>query len=96
MIENEEGIDVLLKITLKGNGKGFDQERVMQAHGLGMRELDLFGIRKRLALFDGTLSFESVPGRGTILTARILLNGTATEGIPSKRSRSSSRMITSL
>lgn len=96
MIGDEEGIDVLLKVTLKDNGKGFDQERVMQTHGLGMRGLDLFGIRKRLALFDGTLSFESVPGRGTILTTRIPLNGTATEGVPSKRSRSSSWMITPL
>ena len=63
-----------LELVLRDDGKGFDQKEAMQATFHELRGLGLFGIRERLALFDGTLSIESKHGKGTTLCARIPLN----------------------
>lgn len=67
-------------LTLKDDGRGFDQDKIMPPHR-GMRGLGLFGIRERLALFDGNLSIESMPGKGTTLCARVSTNGVEFEGV---------------
>jgi len=40
----------------------------------------LLGMRERVALFDGTLTVESAPGRGTTVIARVPLPDGSREG----------------
>jgi len=54
-------------INITDNGTGFDL-----AHAEGQREgLGLFTMRERVALVDGTISIDTVPGHGTSVQARV-------------------------
>ena len=58
-------------IIVEDDGRGFDSEAVQssQTGGLG-----LLGIRERVAQFNGTMTLESEPGRGTTVFVRIPLS----------------------
>ena len=62
------GTDTHLVLRVADNGRGF-VETGRASTGLG-----LVSMRERLQLLDGTLSVTSVPGKGTVLEARIPLS----------------------
>ncbi len=55
---------------VEDDGKGFDLEAVSRQK-MGSQSLGLMGIKERAALLGGTLSIESVIGRGTRLVVEI-------------------------
>lgn len=59
-------IDGLLKLLFEDNGKGFSVETTK--HGIGFQN-----IRERLKLFDGVLSIDSFPSKGTVIDIEISL-----------------------
>jgi PAS domain S-box-containing protein len=58
---------------VEDDGAGFDAESMMASARDGGR-LGLLGMRERVALVGGTLTIESVPGRGTTVFARLPLD----------------------
>jgi signal transduction histidine kinase len=64
--------------VVEDDGVGFDTESVTAPAGDG-RRLGLLGMRERVALVGGTLTIESLPGRGTTVIARIPLRMGAKE-----------------
>jgi PAS domain S-box-containing protein len=60
-----------ISLTVSDSGIGFDWQDVMNRQGLG-----LISMRERLRLVNGELSIQSVPGRGTIVLARVPLGHT--------------------
>jgi signal transduction histidine kinase len=54
-------------VVIEDDGRGFTTERATD-EGLG-----LIGMRERLALLDGTLAVETLPGAGTTLVAEVPL-----------------------
>lgn len=61
--------DEALMLCVADNGKGFDSHRTATAHGLR-------NMRFRAARHDGTVAFESIIGRGTIVSATMPLRRT--------------------
>lgn len=59
--------EVLLEV--RDDGRGISAQDIGSARSLG-----LIGIRERAALIGGTVRFEGVPGRGTIVSVRIPLS----------------------
>ncbi len=59
-------IDGMLKLLFEDNGKGFSTETTRQ--GIGFQN-----IRERLKLFDGVLSIDSFPSKGTVIDIEIPL-----------------------
>ena len=57
-------------MTVKDNGKSFEVERVLNARG--RKRLGLLGMRERLEMVGGRFDIESVSGKGTTVTAKIL------------------------
>jgi signal transduction histidine kinase len=55
-----------LLLEVRDDGRGVTAEEVSDPHSLGV-----IGIRERAALVGGTVHFEGVPGRGTIVSVRI-------------------------
>jgi len=53
----------------KDDGKSFQVDRVW--HGKGSKHLGLLGTRERLEMVGGSFEFESAPGHGTSITAKI-------------------------
>ena len=66
----EDGL--LLRATIRDNGRGFDAVGMMRRHWQE-RGLGLAGMQERAALLDGTVEFESEPGAGTLITVTIPL-----------------------
>ncbi len=58
--------DLLLRVA--DDGRGFEVNERRPDHGLG-----LVSMRERVQALDGTLSITSVPGRGTVVEARVPL-----------------------
>lgn len=58
--------DGMLKLLFEDNGKGFSTETTRQ--GIGFQN-----IRERLKLFDGVLSIDSFPSKGTVIDIEIPL-----------------------
>ncbi|SIO00367.1 tetratricopeptide repeat-containing sensor histidine kinase [Chitinophaga niabensis] len=58
--------DGMLKLLFEDNGKGFATETTRQ--GIGLQN-----IRERLKLFDGVLSIDSFPSKGTVIDIEIPL-----------------------
>jgi signal transduction histidine kinase len=56
----------MLKLLFEDNGKGFSTETTRQ--GIGLQN-----IRERLKLFDGVLSIDSFPSKGTVIDIEIPL-----------------------
>lgn len=65
-IQNVAG---LICMTIKDDGKSFPVERIMR-YG-GRKHLGLLGMRERLEMIDGCFDVESMPGKGTTITALI-------------------------
>lgn len=65
--------------VVEDDGVGFDTESMVASVGDRGR-LGLLGMRERVALFDGTLTVESAPGRGTTVIARVPLPDGSREG----------------
>lgn len=55
-----------LLLEIRDDGRGITAEEVSDPHSLG-----LIGIRERADLAGGTVHFEGVAGRGTIVSVRI-------------------------
>ena len=57
-------------ITIEDDGRGFDPDRALEAHGrhAGM---GLIGMQERASLIDGDVQIESSPGDGTTIFVRI-------------------------
>jgi signal transduction histidine kinase len=62
-----EANGICMKIS--DNGKSFEVERVLNARG--RKRLGLLGMRERVEMVGGHFAIESVPGRGTTVTAVI-------------------------
>lgn len=56
-------------MTIKDDGASFEVERVLNARG--RKRLGLLGMRERLEMVGGRFDVESVPGKGTTITAKI-------------------------
>jgi signal transduction histidine kinase len=56
-------------MKINDNGKSFEVERVLNARG--RKRLGLLGMRERLQMVGGHFDVESVPGKGTSITAKI-------------------------
>lgn len=59
----------IITARIRDDGKGFDEHEVVKAGG----GLGLFGMRERLALVGGSLQIDTMPGSGTLVTARVPL-----------------------
>lgn len=59
-------LDGMLKLLFEDNGKGFSLETVK--HGIGFQN-----IRERLQLFDGVLTIDTFPSKGTVIDIEIPL-----------------------
>jgi len=66
----------VVQLTIEDDGCGFAADRAAEI-ALARTDggLGLAGMRERLSLVDGELEFESSPGAGTTLVARIRLDG---------------------
>jgi signal transduction histidine kinase len=53
-----------IHLTVEDDGRGFDNDALLQAPGTG-KGLGLLDIRERAALLNGSVTFESRPGSGT-------------------------------
>jgi len=61
-------------MRINDNGKAFEVERVL--HARGRKRLGLLGMRERLEMIGGRFGIESVPGKGTTITALIPVGNT--------------------
>jgi signal transduction histidine kinase len=64
-------LDGAVCMTVKDNGKGFQQEHVLRAKR--NKRLGLLGMRERLEMVGGNFTIKSAPGRGTTVIAKIPL-----------------------
>ena len=62
-----------LLLRLRDQGKGFDPKSINAGYGLG-----LLSMKERLNSVRGTLIIQSAPGQGTVLEARVPLDGDGT------------------
>ena len=65
-------------LTIKDDGQGFHQERVL--HSKKGKRLGLLGMRERLEMVGGQFSVSSAPGKGTTVVAQIPLIDPASRG----------------
>ena len=78
IIGNIEG---KVRLQINDNGKSFDVEQVL--HSRKIHRLGLLGMRERVEMVGGKFSVESVPGKGTTITAEIPFSNGAREGVRS-------------
>ena len=57
-----------IELTVRDSGVGFDPEKIISGHGLGLTSM-----KERLKLVDGQLSIDSKPLEGTTIHARVPL-----------------------
>jgi signal transduction histidine kinase len=67
------GIPKGLCMRIKDNGKSFDAESTLNENP--SKRLGLLGLRERLQMVGGSLEIESAPGKGTMITAIIPIDG---------------------
>ncbi len=60
----------LVCLQIEDDGKGFDPDAGVRSPD-GARGLGLLGMKERAALLDGTLTIDSVPGKGTRVTVKV-------------------------
>jgi PAS domain S-box-containing protein len=74
-----EHTDHEVRLIVEDDGRGFDTEQVAAA--LNDRAMGLTSMQERAALIGGHVEFESAPGRGTTVFARVPIRaGTASRG----------------
>lgn len=71
-------LDDAVCMTIKDNGKGFDDERVL--HAKASKRLGLLGMRERLEMVGGHLTVTSGRAKGTTIIARVPLMDRASRG----------------
>jgi PAS domain S-box-containing protein len=54
-----------IELSIVDNGMGFDEGRILNGPGSGNSGLGIFGMRERVAAFNGQLLVQSRPGEGT-------------------------------
>ena len=62
------GEDNCFILEVRDNGKGIPRDRLKRVEGLG-----ILGMRERALVFEGTVSVDSEPGKGTRVEVRIPL-----------------------
>jgi len=60
----------LIRMTISDNGKGFDV-RVVLSDFSSMGKLGLAGMQERIQLLGGSISVQSMPGRGTTIVVEV-------------------------
>jgi len=63
------GVANEIQLSVRDSGVGFDPQKLLQRHGLGLTSMN-----ERLRLVHGELSIDSRPGRGTLIRATVPLN----------------------
>jgi signal transduction histidine kinase len=63
-----------VRLSVKDDGRGFDLPTGREASAKGAG-IGLLGLRERLETIGGSLEIQSVPGQGTMLVARVPLEG---------------------
>ena len=58
-----------IELTVRDSGVGFDPEKIVSGHGLGLTSM-----KERLKLVDGQLAIDSKPQEGTTIHARVPLS----------------------
>ncbi|NMC79925.1 MAG: hypothetical protein GYA59_11235 [Chloroflexi bacterium] len=61
-----ESVQDELMLTVKDNGQGCDEKRLVGPGSLG-----LLGMRERARAWDGDVTFKSAPGQGMVVTVRM-------------------------
>ncbi len=72
-------LDGAVCMTIRDNGKGFSEERVL--HAKKNRRLGLLGMRERLEMVGGEFAVNSVPHKGTTVIAQIPLINRPSRGV---------------
>ncbi len=67
-----EFVDGAVELTFEDDGKGFDTAQVT-GPGRRMAGLGILGMQERVATLGGTLTLDSHPGGGTVLSVRVPL-----------------------
>jgi signal transduction histidine kinase len=73
-----EADDATLRLNVRDHGAGFDPEQALAAGATA----GLSGMRERAALLGGTLTVQSAPGQGTLVSAELPLPGPAEHASP--------------
>jgi signal transduction histidine kinase len=68
-----------VSMKISDNGKSFQVEKTLNAKG--RKRLGLLGMKERLDMVGGRFDIESVPGKGTTVTAQIPLGNRAREPV---------------
>ena len=58
-------------LTMRDDGKGFEEKRVLSPSRIGKRGIGLLGIRERVSSLGGTISILSEKGKGTLLRVEL-------------------------
>jgi PAS domain S-box-containing protein len=69
-----------MRLEISDDGKSFSVDRMLSARQSG--RLGLLGMRERVEMVGGRFAIESVPGKGTTVTAEIPLHSTGKAGKP--------------
>ena len=72
VVRRELGGSSGVHLTVEDDGRGFDNDALLQAPGAG-QGLGLLDIRERAALLNGSVALESRPGSGTTVHVYIPL-----------------------
>jgi signal transduction histidine kinase len=77
-------LDGSLRMTIKDDGKGFQQQGPLRARK--DKRLGLLGMRERLEMLGGEFRIVSMPGKGTTVVAQLPLNNrSGRRNLPSSR-----------
>ncbi len=60
-----------ISLIIEDNGVGFDEQNHQNSNNQPSNRLGLLGMRERVALLEGTISFESSVGKGTVVYMRL-------------------------
>jgi signal transduction histidine kinase len=58
LIKDKDGISA----TIEDNGKGFDLQQLDEESGIGLKNM-----KARIDYFNGTIDFDTAPGKGTLV-----------------------------
>jgi len=58
-------------LTMRDNGKGFEEKKVLSPSGMRKRGIGLLGIRERVGSLGGTINILSEKGKGTLIRVEL-------------------------